>query len=150
MIQRDYIERLIEQCAEALRRMLRLGREGSTDAALEVFEEAADTMLGPIRGVVERMEADTAVAFVGPAQHERLRLYASLLGQEGLIHRARGDSARAYLRCRRALELYAALSVAGVVPSQDDRQRIAVLMGVVDTRELDARHRDALILLRQP
>jgi hypothetical protein len=149
VIQRDYIDRLIEQCAEALRRMLRLGREGNADAALVVFEEAADTMLGPIRPVVERMHADSAVAFVGPAQHERLRLYAALLGQQGLVHRWRGDSARAYLCCRRTLELYAALSAAGVVMSEDDRERIAVLTGVVDTRELDPHHAEALKLLRQ-
>jgi hypothetical protein len=148
LIQRDYIDRLIEQCAEALRRMLRLGREGQVDAALRVFTEAADRVLGPIRPLVERMEAESAVAFAGPNQHERLRLYASLLGEEGLVHRARGDSARAYLSCRRALELYAALSQAGVRLSAEDRRRVGVLMGVVDARELDGRHRQTLDLLR--
>ena len=78
MIQRDYIDRLIQECAEALRRMLRLRSEGQHDEALQAFGQAVDRILGPIRPLVERMEPDSAVDFVGPNQLDRLRLYAAV------------------------------------------------------------------------
>jgi len=150
VIQRDYIDRLIQQCAEALDRMLRAGRQGEPDEALRVFEEAADRVLGPIRPLVERMEPDSAVDFAGPNQLDRIRLYAALLGQEGLVHRARGDSARAFLSCRRALELYAAVSLTGRALDGDDLDRIAVLTTVVDLGGVDPRYRDELQRLARP
>lgn len=150
MIQRDYIDRLIQECAEALRRMLRLRAEGRYDEALQAFDETADRVLGPIRTLVERMEPDSAVDFVGPNQLDRLRLYAALLGQEGLVHRARGDSARAFLVCRRALELYAAISLSGGALVDDDVERIGVLTTMVDMRSLDPRHREELGRLARP
>lgn len=150
MIQRDYIDRLIQECAQALSRMLRLNRQGQHDEALQVFGEAADRILGPIRPLVERMEPDSAVDFAGRNQLDRLRLYAALLGQEGLVHRARGDSARAYLSCRRALELYAAISLAGGALVDDDAERIGVLTTMVDVAGLDPRHRAELARLGRP
>ena len=150
MIQRDYIDRLIQECAEALSRMLRLRRQGQHDEALQVFGEAADRILGPIRPLVERMEPDTAADFVGPNQLDRLRLYAALLGQEGIVHRARGDSARAFLSCRRALELYAAISLSGGALVDDDLERIGVLTTLVNLGALEPRYRDELGRLARP
>jgi hypothetical protein len=150
VIQRDYIDRLIQECAEALSRMLRLRREGQHDEALQAFSEAADRILGPIRPLVERMEPDSAVDFVGPNQLDRLRLYAALLGQEGIVHRARGDSARAFLSCRRALELYAAVSLSGGALVDDDLERIGVLTTLVDIGALGPRYRDELGRLARP
>jgi hypothetical protein len=150
LIQRDYIDRLIQECAQALSRMLRLRRAGQHDEALQVFGEAADRILGPIRPLVERMEPDSAVDFVGPNQLDRLRLYAALLGQEGVVHRARGDSARAYLSCRRALELYAAISLGGGALVDDDVERIGVLTTLVDVRALEPRYREELARLSRP
>ena len=150
MIQRDYIDRLIQECAEALRRMLRLRSEGQHDEALQAFSEAVDRILGPIRPLVERMEPDSAVDFVGPNQLDRLRLYAALLGQEGIVHRARGDSARAFLSCRRALELYAAISQSGGALVDDDLDRIGVLTTLVNVAGLEPRYRDELGRLARP
>jgi len=150
LIQRDYIDRLIQECAEALRRMLRLRSEGQHDEALQAFSEAVDRILGPIRPLVERMEPDSAVDFVGPNQLDRLRLYAALLGQEGIVHRARGDSARAFLSCRRALELYAAISQSGGALVDDDLDRIGVLTTLVNVAGLEPRYRDELGRLARP
>jgi len=150
VIQRDYIDRLIQECAQALSRMLRLGREGHHDEALQVFGDAADRILGSIRPLVERMEPDSAVDFVGRNQLDRLRLYATLLGQEGLVHRARGDSARAFLSCRRALELYAAVSLAGVALDDEDLERIGVLTTLVDLDGVEPRYREELGRLARP
>ena len=137
MIQRDYIERLIEQCAEAIRRAIRLRGARELDPALRTVREAADQVLGPLRPLLERMEASSAVGVVGRAQVDRIRLYAALLGEEALIHAAGGDSASAFLSGRRALELFAAVSMAGGVLDRVDRDRVAVLTTMVDVRQLD-------------
>jgi hypothetical protein len=144
VIQRDYLERLIEECAEALARILRLRRAGEVDPAFGAVSDATERLLGPLRPVLERLEPGNAVAVAGPFEHGRVRMYAALLGEEGLIHRARGDSARAYLCCRRALELYAAVSLAGARLDGADRGRIAVLMGTVKLDALDPRYGDEL------
>jgi hypothetical protein len=144
MIQRDYIERLIEQCAMALRRVLGLRRAGQQATALQVVRDGQRDIAGPLRPLLDRLEASSAVEVAGAAQADRVRLFATLLGEEGLIHRELGDTASAYLCCRHSLELFAALSLAGTQFARADRERIAVLTSIVDVDELDDRYRDAL------
>ena len=144
MIQRDYIDRLFEQCAAALSRMLRHRKAGRQDSALHEYSAAADRVLGQLRPLVERMEADSAVAFVGRIELDRLRLFAALLCEEGLVRQARNESALAYLSWRRALQLYAAVSLAGARLDGADRNRIAVLTSNVDVAELDQHHQAEL------
>jgi hypothetical protein len=147
-IQRDYIERLIEQGVQFLRRILGLRRGGQLEPALEAVGEATDRLLGPLRPALEHMEASSAVSVAGPSQPDRVRVWAALVGEEALIHLARGDSARAYLRARRALELFAASLVAGARPGPDDPARIVALSRIADVEELDDRYRDALRSMR--
>ncbi|HKF78496.1 MAG TPA: hypothetical protein VKF59_20310 [Candidatus Dormibacteraeota bacterium] len=144
MIQRDYIERLIQQCAEFLGRILRLREAGELDPALRLVDEAANELLGPLRPLLDRLEASTAVEVAGRLDTDRIRLYAALLGEQALIHGARGDAMRAYLSCRRALELLAAVSLAGGRLGDDDLRRIAVLTTTLDVDQLDDRYRDEL------
>lgn len=144
MIQRDYIERLIQQCAEFLGRILRLREVGELDPALRLVDEAANELLGPLRPLLDRLEATTAVDVAGRLDIDRIRLYAALLGEQALIHAARSDTARAYLSCRRALELLAAVSRAGRRLGDDDLGRVAVLTTMLDVDQLDDRYRDEL------
>jgi hypothetical protein len=145
-IQRDYIERLIQQCADFLSRIVRRRDAGEPEPDLREFTDAADRLLGPLRPVLEKMEASTAVSVAGPFELDRVRMYAALVGEESLIHRARGDSMRAYLRARRALELYAAVSLAGGRFDGTDLGRLAVLTSAldVDVDDLDPRYGDEL------
>ena len=149
MIQRDYIERLIQQCAEVLQRALSLRRTGQPDRAIALVREARDQLVGPVRPLLERLEASSAVQVAGPGEHERVRAYAALLGEEGLIHGQIGDSASAHLCCRRAVELYAALSLAGAPMRPADRERIALLRGALGRAAgLDDRYQIELDRLR--
>src|SRR5579859_5993731 len=132
MLRRDYIERLIEECGETLRRAREL-RPGS--------------LLGPLRAMVEQLEASSAVVVAGQGERERLRLYAGLLGEEAVIHWERHDQASAHLAGRRALELFAAVSLAGASLDRADRDRVRALMPVVQVRDLDASYRDQLLRL---
>ncbi len=142
MIQRDYIERLIEQCAAAIAQMRAFLRAGEVEAALRLASETADRLLGPLRPVLERMEPGSAVDFVGRFELGRIRIYAALAGEEGLIHQVRGDAALASARSSRALELYAAASLAGALLFEADLERIAALTTAADVERLDVRYRD--------
>jgi hypothetical protein len=142
-IRRDYIERLIEECVRALLRAAHLREAGQLDVALRVVREHADELLGPLR-LVQQLEASSAVEVAGRSQFDRLRVYAALVGEEGVIHQARGDTMSAALACRRSLELFAALSLTGAQLAMDDLRRMAVLSGIVGMDQLDARYRDEL------
>jgi hypothetical protein len=141
VIRRDYIERLIEQCGELIRQALRLRRAGELDPALRVLRNAEDQIIGPLRPVLERLEATSAVEVAGPFERERVRMYAALIGEEALVYRELGNVASAQLCCRRSAELYAALSLAGERFEPGDLNRIAVLLKTVNAAELNTRYR---------
>jgi hypothetical protein len=143
-IQRDYIERLIQQCADFLSRIVLRRDAGEAEPDLREFSDAIDRLLGPLRPVLEHLEASTAVSVAGPQELDRVRMYAALVGEESLIHRARGDAMRAHLRSRRALALYAAVSLAGGQLDGADLSRLAVLTSTLGVDDLDPRHGDEL------
>src|SRR5215472_14398140 len=124
--------------------MLAFRRAGELDVALRIVGETGDRLLGPLRPVLERMEPGSAVDFVGRFEIGRIRIYAALAGEEGLIHQARGDAALASARCGRAMELYAAASLAGARLQEADLERIAALTTAADVDRLDARYRDEI------
>jgi hypothetical protein len=144
MIQRDYIERLIQQVAEAVGLVLGLIRSGKFDQALQLVDATTEKVLGPHRSLLERLEATSAVELIGRFELDRLRLYAALLGEKGAIHELRGDAAAAQACYRHALELYAASSAAGARLMDADLDRIAQLSASVDLESLDPRYRDEL------
>jgi hypothetical protein len=144
LVQRDYIERMIEQAAQAVAQILELIRAGDLDPALIVVHKTRDLVLGPMRPVLERVDAASAVDLVGKYELERLRMYAALLGEEGEIHQLRSKSPRAEQCYRHALELYAAISLAGARLKAADWERIALLQPKVDSGSIDARYREEL------
>jgi hypothetical protein len=144
MFQRDYIERLIEECALVLSRALELRRGRQLEPALSQVQQAEEELVGPLRRVLERLEPSSAVEVAGPAQLGRVRMFAALVGEEGLIYQAMHNSASAFLCCRRSLELYAAVSLARVRLDRAELERIAVLMGSLEASELDDRYAQEL------
>ncbi|MDQ6744202.1 MAG: hypothetical protein M3Z97_15035 [Candidatus Dormibacteraeota bacterium] len=144
MFRRDYIERLIEECARVLSRAMELRRGRQLEPALRLTQQAEEQLVGPLRPVLERLEPSSAVEVAGPAQLDRVRIYASLVGEEGLIYQAMQNTASAFLCLRRSLELYAAVSLARVQLDQAELERITVLMSSFDAGQLDERYRDEL------
>jgi hypothetical protein len=143
-VQRDYIERMIEQVVQAFAQILELVRAGDLDPALIVVHKTRDLVLGPMRPVLERVDAASAVDLVGKYELDRLRMYAALLGEEGAIHELRGDSARAEQCYHRAVDLYAAISLAGTRLKAADLERIVVLLPKVEAGNLDSRYSQEL------
>jgi hypothetical protein len=144
VIERDYILRLIKQVVEAVALILRLSRSGRFGAALEVVRQTIALVLGPDHALLERMDPASVVNFVGKFELDRVRLYAVLLAEEGAVHELRGDADRANRCRRRALELYAAGSLAGARLDEADRDRIVQLLVVVDGDAIDSRYREQL------
>jgi len=140
VVQRDYIERTIEEAAWAIVQILQLVRTGDFDLAMIVVERTRDVVLGPMRPVLERVDAATSVNLVGRFELDRLRMYAVLLGEEGAIHERRGKPARAEQCHRQALELYAAISLAGARLQVADWERIALLEPKVEAGSIDVRY----------
>jgi hypothetical protein len=144
IVQRDYIERMIEQAAQAIAQILQLVRAGDLDMGLIVVHKTRDLVLGPMRPVLERVDAASAVDLVGRYELDRLRMFAALLGEEGAIHEVRGKVARAEQCYRHALELYAATSLAGAQLKAADAERIALLLPNVEAASIDGRYREEL------
>jgi len=140
VVQRDYIERTIEEAAWAMAQILQLVRTGDLDLAMIVVGKTRELVLGPMRPVLERVDAATAVDLVGRFELDRLRMYAVLLGEEGAIHERRGKPARADECHRHALELYAAISLAGARLRAADWERIALLKPKVEAGSIDGRY----------
>jgi len=65
------------------------------------------------RELLDRLEASSAIAILGPSELDRVRMYAALLGEQGALHELRGRAAEASGCYRRSLELYDAASSAG-------------------------------------
>ena len=127
MVRRDYIEKLIEQAAQALRQIAQFVAAGEFDPALQMIRRTGDLVLGPLAPLLDRLDANSAVALAGRFELDRIRMYAALTAEEGDIHQLRGhvDAAR---RCHsRALELYAAAARAGARLLPADEERIARL-----------------------
>jgi hypothetical protein len=144
LVQRDYIERMIEQAVQAIAQIIQLIRAGDLDPAIILVHKTRDLVLGPMRPVLERVDAASAVDLVGKYELDRLRMFAALLGEEGAIHELRGNSAKSEHCYRHALELYAAASLAGARLKAADSERIAILQPKVEPGSIDSRYREEL------
>lgn len=110
MERRDYVERLIEQCAAFIRDAVRLAQQGKLDPALLVIRQAEEVVGGPLRGVLDQLDPRSAVDVAGPLEHERVRLYAELLEQEAALQDRLGDANSAARLLARADGLRRALA----------------------------------------
>ena len=144
MVQRDYIERMIAQFAQALAEIVQLVRTGQFDPALIVVRKTGELLLGPLLPVFERLDATSSVELVGKFDLDRVRMYAALLGEEGSVRELRGEAARAQQCYRRALELYAAISLSGGRLQNADWERIIELQPKLGAGALESRYEEEL------
>jgi tetratricopeptide (TPR) repeat protein len=118
MYQRDYLMRQIEQAARAVAAILKKALGGDPDAALGMFDEAYQPLLGISARVVSTLTDEQLVSLLTSGSSPDLRRVASVLEvvkTEADVHALRGDDRAAAIRYRRAL------SLAGHVASRSDR-----------------------------
>jgi hypothetical protein len=127
IVQRDYVMRMIEQCAAAIAEIAALIRAGEFDLALIVVGKTTDLVLGDLRPVFERLDATSVVDLIGKHDLDRVRMYAALLAEEGTIRERRGQMPRAQYCFSRALDLYDAISQSGAQLRTADWERMDML-----------------------
>lgn len=147
VVQRDYIERMIQQFAQAVGEIVAAVRAGDFDLALITVRRTSDLVVGNLGPVFERLDAASVVEFVGKYDLDRVRMYAALLAEEGTIRELRGQDARAQYCFTRTLELYAAISLSGARLKTADWERIVSLRPKVAVGAIDARYQDELFRL---
>src|SRR5688500_18535512 len=102
-VQRDYILRLLEQAAAALRRLRELLGGGAAQPAVIVEEARAAqaALFGDTWALLERVDVATATALIRDSR--QLSLWADLLRVEAEANRAQENAERAeYLETRAA------------------------------------------------
>jgi len=147
VVQRDYIERMIVQFAQAMGEIVAAVRAGDFDLALITVRRTSDLVVGNLGPVFERLDAASVVEFVGKYDLDRIRMYAALLAEEGTIRELRGQEARAQYCFSRTLELYAAISLSGARLKTADWERVVELQPKVATSAIDGRYHDELLRL---
>ncbi|WP_437571535.1 hypothetical protein [Sorangium sp. So ce542] len=137
--QRDTILRMIEQLAEAIGRIAGLRRAGQLDEAELLVRTTADGLFGPMRDMLDRIDAAGAATLLGDP--EKIGAYAALCAEQAEILELRGRAAQALAEQRRALELH--LEAMSRAPEGNPRAEEAAraLLGRVDAERLSARYR---------
>jgi hypothetical protein len=103
MIRQDYIERMIQQLAQALKALIQAREEKRPEDALQLLRETALSLLGMEYGVLTMADAASTARLLGHPQ--RVVGLARLVVEEGELLREQGQEARASLRWGLALEL---------------------------------------------
>jgi hypothetical protein len=89
----DYLMRLIRQLGETIARLRGLRNGGELQEALRTLDDAQGELLGPLAGVVPRVDPDTAAHMLGDPQ--RIAAWARLLHERAELLRQAGDPAAA-------------------------------------------------------
>jgi hypothetical protein len=107
-VQRDYILRLLEQAAAAVRRLRELLGGGTADPTVIIDEARAAqaALFGKTWALLERVDIATATSLIRDAR--QLAVWAELLRVEADASRVMGDAQRAERLAARADELAAA------------------------------------------
>lgn len=107
MSQRDYVQRIVERLGRFLARLAGLRAEGAQEKALREADDAVPQLLGVDLGLIESVDAHTAVRLLGT--RERVALLTRLLAEKAeLLADLERISEAAALRHRiTALELAA-------------------------------------------
>ncbi|AKT37206.1 hypothetical protein [Chondromyces crocatus] len=145
--QRDYLLRMIDQLAHAIGRAMFARKAGNLEEAQQIVQETADGLLGPVRAMVEKVDASSAALLLG--SHEKITAYALLVAEEAMIQEAAGEP-RAKSSHRRALELHLESARLGKEVSEVALTSIEALHGKVDLERLAPRYREVLDRLPRP
>jgi hypothetical protein len=113
-IRQDYIERLIEQFAAALARILKLNQEQRPEEARRLIRDTALSALGMDYDALLLGDARSTARLLGDP--ERVRMLARLVTQEADALGLQGDTATAAARTEYALALHAEARALGQPP----------------------------------
>ncbi|GHG89184.1 hypothetical protein [Comamonas sp. JC664] len=126
-LRKDYIERLIEEFAAALSRIIKARREKKLADAQRLIQETALSTLGmEYMALLMADPASTAKLLGAPT---RVKVLARLVAEDGELIAEQGDTATATARFQYALALYGEVQALGLAPDGDDTATIARMQG---------------------
>jgi hypothetical protein len=137
VFRQDYILRLIEQLADAVRRIAGLRKKGDFDAALAEAEGAWAKLLDVPRELVDMVDTPTLAERL--REPTNMRIAAQLLTEEARALAGNGDPLHAALRYRKAFEL--TLEAKAIQPTAEDEAMLLELSRHVHANQLDPRYR---------
>lgn len=137
MFREDYLIRLIQQVAEALRRIMGLRQRGDYQAALTASGELYDDLTTVPREISNSLDSYTFANLLGTA--DKLRALALLFWEEARIHEAKGDPLAAKALYVRAHELFLEARARAAAPEDDSA--ILELSHFAPARDLAPRYR---------
>ncbi|MFP2905534.1 hypothetical protein ACLESD_10830 [Pyxidicoccus sp. 3LFB2] len=129
-IRKDYIERLIEEFAAALARIIKARREQRLADAQQLIQDTALASLGMEYGAL--LLADPASTSQLLGSPVRVKVLARLVAEEGELLQQQGDSTTALARFQFALGLYDAARNQGLPPAAEDTATVARLRAALD------------------
>ncbi|XXF78274.1 hypothetical protein P2318_00520 [Myxococcaceae bacterium GXIMD 01537] len=141
-IRKDYIERLIEQFAAALAKVLKARQERRTEDALDLIREAGRSLLGMEYGVLTMVDAASTARLLDAP--ERVKVLAKLVHQEAEVRRERGEGREADERFLLALELHLEARERGVRLEGGDAREFEELRARVGEVALSERYQRLL------
>ncbi|WP_342377752.1 hypothetical protein NVS55_00530 [Myxococcus stipitatus] len=130
-IRKDYIERLIEQFAAALARLLKARREKRYDDAARLLRATALDTLGMEYEALLMVDASSTARLLG--EPARVKVLARLVAEDGDLHEVQDAHATAASRFRYALALYAQAQAMGAPLEADDTAVITRLQSWLDS-----------------
>jgi hypothetical protein len=106
VIRQDYLERMIEQLAATIGRILGLVSEGKSEEAARELDGCYRS-LGVTRDMIERLDATTLGAMLGAGRAEAV---ARVLDAEAALAQSQGREADAHAKSRDAAAIRRAVS----------------------------------------
>jgi hypothetical protein len=117
-IRKDYIERLIEEFAAALARIIKARQEQRLADAQRLIQDTALSALGMEYGALLLADPASTARLLGDPS--RVKVLARLVAEEGEVLQQQGDTATATARFQYALGLYDEARSQGLPPDADD------------------------------
>ncbi len=129
-IRKDYIERLIEEFAAAVARIIKARREKRLADAQQLIQETALSTLGMEYSALLLADPATTARMLGsPA---RVKVLARLVAEDGEVLQQQGDAATASARFQFALGLYDEAQAQGLQPDAEDTATLARLRAALN------------------
>lgn len=133
----DYLMRMIEQLAEAIRKMVGLRESRDYAAARDTAERAWEDLLGLSHDLLNVMDTRSLAALL--KEPAKMRVAAKLLDEEARALAGGGDPIHAAMRTRTAFELM--LEARALDPQPEDDEVILELSRRVHANQLDPDYR---------
>ncbi|MFP2963658.1 hypothetical protein ACLEPN_39490 [Myxococcus sp. 1LA] len=124
-LRKDYIERLIEEFAAALSRILKARREKKLAEAQSLIQETALGTLGMEYTALLMADPVSTARLLGSPT--RVKVLARLVAEDGELIAEQGDATTATSRFQYALALYDEVQALGLTPDADDTATISRL-----------------------